>query len=77
MKWIEKRTRLQTVASEDEIYCMWRKCLCSSEAAFREYADSQPEEIRNVLWQYAESGRMMQQRLVNLACMYMDFPEKD
>lgn len=41
-----------------------------------EIARKQPEEIQDILWGYAAGGRMMNQRLVNLACEYMEFTEK-
>ena len=76
MDWLEKQLRLQQQARSDEIYSQWNKDFQSARDAFREYADSQPEEIRQILWQYADSGRLMYQRLVTLACMHMDFPDE-
>ncbi len=40
------------------------------------FADTQPEEVRSILYGYADCGRMAQQRLVNLACENMIFPCK-
>ena len=65
--------QLEQLAAQDNIYCLWKKSYQESAEAFAEFADRQPEEIRNILWTYAESGRLMQQRKVNLACEYMEF----
>lgn len=67
--------RLRELAEQDEIYQIWKHGYDDCAKAFREFADSQPEEISNFLWGYAECGRIMQQRIVNLACDHMVFPE--
>ena len=72
-KECRNRQKLDALAKQDEIYLMWKHSFADCADAFREYADTQPEDIRNMLWGYAECGRLMQQRLVNLACKYMDF----
>ena len=73
MDWTEKQEHLYKLAESDEIYNVWKNSYHEAEMQFREYADSQQEEIRQILWQYAESGKMMYQRLVNLACIYMEY----
>ena len=40
---------------------------------FYGFSNAQPEDVKNFLWGYADAGRMMQQRKVNLACEYMEF----
>ena len=40
-------------------------CACGSE--------EQPDEIKNVLLGYADCGRMMMQRIINIACETMEF----
>ena len=69
--------RLKELAEQDATYQMWKRsyedCVCT----FREFADNQPDEICNILWGYAECGRFMQQRIVNIACTYMDFLETE
>lgn len=68
---------LNIIADQDESYTIWKKTFHESAPQFEAYANSQPEEIRNILWGYAESGRLMYQRLVNLACEQMDFPNQE
>lgn len=72
---IARMKKLESLAGEDEAYRVWQGSFLAYAAAFQRYADSQPEAIREILWGYAESGRLMNQRLVNLACENMEFPE--
>ena len=72
----EKEEQLEKMAQKDESYLVWKKSFEKYEKAFEEYVYCQPEEIRNILFGYADAGRMMQQRKVNLACEHMDFVEK-
>ena len=76
MDWIQKQTQLLKIAEADEIYCIWRRDFLDAQKLFQEYTDNQPEEVRNFLQQYADCGRMMNQRLVNLACMHMHFTRR-
>lgn len=69
----DKERKLESIASEDTVYSLWRKNYEEYAPQFAAFANAQPEDIRNVLWGYAESGRLMQQRKVNLACEHMDF----
>ena len=56
---------------------LWlRQDFQAGQKAFWIFANNQPEEIRLILYRYAESGRMMEQRLAILACMYLDGPEE-
>ena len=72
----QKQKRLLTIAQEDRIYCTWEKSFESYRDTFIHFADTQPEEIRSFLYGYAECGRMMMQRMVNLACKCMEFPDE-
>lgn len=72
----QRQEKLQKLAQEDSIYQVWQKSFEDCREAFEAFARTQPEEIRNMLYGYADCGRMAQQRLVNLACEYMVFPKK-
>ncbi len=65
--------KLHELARSDEIYRLWEQCYMDSADAFAEFADRQSEDVKNLLWMYAESGRLMYQRKVNLACEHMEF----
>lgn len=67
---------MEFLAQEDKTYILWKKSYESSAEKFEAFANAQPEKISNFLWCYAEAGRLMQQRKVNLACEYMSFMEK-
>ena len=72
----ERQKKLDQLAQKDESFCLWKKCYLQCEKEFEIFANSQPEYIRNILWGYAESGRIMNQRMVNLACEKMIFPDE-
>ena len=73
---LEKERQLEHLAQNDKTYLIWKCCYEEYAAKFEAFAKEQPEEIANVLWGYAESGRLMQQRKVNLACENMEFAKK-
>ena len=73
---IQRQNKLLELAQQDEIYLTWEKSFENCREAFIQFAANQPEEIRNMLFGYADCGRMSQQRLVNLACEYMIFPDE-
>ena len=73
---IERLQQLQALAETDNIYQVWARSYEDCRESFTQFAATQPEEIRNMLYGYADCGRVAQQRLVNLACDHMVFPEK-
>ncbi len=75
MDIFEKQQRIRKIAQEDLSYQAWYQTFLECEHAFEAFAFQQPEEIQNILWGYAAGGRMMNQRLLNLACEHMIFPE--
>ena len=74
MNVFEKQSRIQHIAQKDFSYNAWHRIFEESEKEFEAFANSQPEAIRTILWSYAQSSRMMNQRLLNIACEHMDFP---
>ena len=72
----QRQDRLLKIAETDLIYQTWALSFADCQEAFAEFAASQPEDIRNMLYGYGDCGRMMQQRLVNLACLHMVFPDE-
>lgn len=72
----QKQERLMEIARKDLSYQTWSQTFSDAQEQFEAYVQAQPEGIQNILWGYAAGGRMMNQRLVNLACEYMEFTEK-
>ena len=72
----QRQNRLLAIAQQDMIYNTWEKSFEDCRKAFAHFASNQSEEIRNMLYGYADCGRMAQQRLVNLACRTMLFPDE-
>lgn len=77
MKESERTKHLWALAEKDEIYLFWKNCFETSETPFKEFADNCPPEIQEILYGYADCGKMMCQRVVNIACKYMDFMDQD
>lgn len=73
----EKQERLMKIAQSDPSYLLWNKTYEDAKAQFEAYANAQPQEIQDILWGYAAGGRMMNQRLLNLACEHMDFLDRE
>lgn len=73
---VKRQKRLYEIAEGNDIYQVWARSFEDCREDFARFAKSQPEEIRNMLYGYADCGRMMQQKLVNLACENMIFPDE-
>ena len=73
----QRQRRLLKLAEKDNSYRVWAKSYEYYRNDFIQFASSQPDEIRNFLYGFAESGLLMQQRLVNLACEYMKYPDEE
>ena len=71
----QQQQKLYDLAATDMIYQTWQRSFKDCQKSFFRFAASQPDEIRDMLYGYADCGRMAQQRLVNLACEYMQFPD--
>ena len=72
----KRQQKIYEIAETDLSYQMWSHVFKECQDAFAQFADSQPQEIRSILYGYADSGRMAQQRLLNLACEHMLFIEE-
>ena len=72
----QQQNALMEIARKDLIYLTWQRSFEDCREAFVKFAADQPADIRNMLYGYADCGRMAQQRLVNLACEHMTFHDK-
>ena len=73
MEFRSKEEKLYTIAEQDHIYNVWKKCYEDSSPSFKAFVQEQPDEIKNILLGYADCGRMMMQRIINIACETMGF----
>lgn len=71
-----RQDRLLDLAQKDRIYLAWEHSYEECCEAFFRFANVQTEDVRNMLYGYADCGRLAQQRLVNLACEKMRFPDE-
>ena len=49
--------KLEYLAENDSIYQVWYRSYLDSRDSFSAFANSQPDEIRNMLYAYAEGGQ--------------------
>ena len=73
----ERFDRLLKIAEQDACYMVWKNSFDDAVQEFDTYIRQCPNKKRNFLGAYAEGGRMMMQRLVNLACSNMQFPDEN
>ena len=71
-----RRQRLYQLAEQDEIYKTWEYSYQECAEKFNKVAKWFPKHIRSIIYSYADFGRMMLQRMTNLACKYMEFPDE-
>ena len=62
---------LDRFAANDKIYQAWYQSYLDSVEAFSAFAKSQPESIRNILYAYADGGRLAMQRKLLLAYQHI------
>lgn len=73
---LQRHSRLNELAAEDEAYCYWKGRYEEAEAFFEQFANAQPKKVQALLFAYADGGRLMMQQKVNIACEYMRFPQE-
>ena len=74
MDLVLKYKMLYQIAAKDPVYQVWKKSYDDISPVFDAYAASQPEDIQRLLLGYMDAWKMMQQKMVSLACAHMDFP---
>ena len=76
-KTAARMERLNRLAQEDLFYQTWSKYAKPREDAYREFFRAQPEDIQLMLYDYVDCCRVAQQRVIELACRHMIFPEEE
>ena len=71
-----RQDRLYTLAQEDLFYRIWNRDHEKCKDAFYRFYDSQPEAVQYILNTYVECGFVAANRLVDLACEHMIFPDE-
>lgn len=74
--FFERMRRLDKIAEEDEIYQVYKKTCGELESWHKKFARFFPVSIRRRLIARVDYQRMMQQRMIILACLNMDFKNK-
>ena len=76
MKPSERQRRVWSIAEKDINYDVWRDMHEQTKEPFFQYINQCPDEIKHMLSGYAASGEMMIQRILNIACELLVFPEE-
>ena len=76
MNGAERQRRIWSIAQKDMNYNVWQDMHEQTKEPFIQYANQCPDDIKQVLLGYAASGEMMMQRLLNIACEQLVFPEE-
>ena len=69
--------RLLQMAALDENYLVWKQEYMACGKKIEKFAKWFPRGVRNILFGYVNSGRMMYQRVLNIACQNMEFIDTD
>ncbi len=72
----EKWKRLEQLASQDEVYVIWKGIYNESAVKVGKFMKWCPPKLRNLLNDYADSGRLMMQRIAGLALSNMEFKDE-
>lgn len=72
----EKWRQLESLAFQDETYLKWKQKYNQSAVRFGRFIRWCPPSIRNFLYDYADSGRLMMQRMAGIALENMEFREE-
>lgn len=72
----EKWRRLEELAFQDETYLHWKHKYNKAAVKFGRFVRWCPSAIRNFLYDYADSGRLMMQRMAGIALEHMEFHEE-
>ena len=76
MDKVEKWKRLEQLALQDELYVIWKGVYNESAVKFGKFIRWCPPKLRNLLYDYADSGRLMMQRVAGIALENMEFKDE-
>lgn len=72
-KIIERQRKVIKLAEEQLTYQIWSDLQEKTKRDFDDFLLQQTEDVQSMLLSYAGSCLMTGQRLLNIACEYMDF----
>ena len=71
-----RQKRLGNLMEQDQLYLLWMQLRERYRPDFEACVSSLPEETAAAILGYAQSAEMAQQRLLNIACEKMIFPDE-
>ena len=72
---VRKQTKLMEIAARDRVYKVWLGAFAEAKEEFTIYMDQQPPEVQQILCAALGTCEMLNQRLIDLACMNMEFTD--
>lgn len=70
---VARQRKLMEVAAQDKTYGIWMGIYAEAKEEFTAYMEQQTPEVQNILCAALGSCEMLHQRLINVACMNMEF----
>ena len=74
---MERRERIQGILESDEECCKMTKSLEDAKERFEQYVSTLPEETRQLLWEYPGMAYFLHNRILNMICTSMKFPDEE
>ena len=75
MDKVKKWEQLDALALQDDLYMSYKCTYNESAVKFAKFIRWCPPKLRNMLNSYADSGRLMMQRMAGIALENMEFQE--
>lgn len=72
-KIMERQNKIIKLAQQQHTYQIWSELQEKTKQDFDDYLRQQPPDVQSTLLSYVDSCLMVGQRLLNIACEYMDF----
>ncbi|MBQ8881293.1 MAG: hypothetical protein IJ030_03870 [Oscillospiraceae bacterium] len=77
MKEIERLSHFLEMAEQDAIFQVWKKDGKVYEKKCTRFLRWCPQKVREAFIGYVDCNRMMQQRILNIACQSMKFMDEE
>ena len=74
---MERRERIQEILESDEECRRMMESLDNAKGKFEQYVSPLPEETRQLLWEYPGMAYFLHNRILNMICISMKFPDEE
>lgn len=73
---MQRRERIQEIMESDAECRRMMNSLDDAKREFEQYVSNLPEEVRSMLWEYPGMAYFLHNRILNLTCAAMRFPDE-